>query len=107
MRYQVFITHEAEEDLFEIFKYIAMNDAVSKAESLTKKLKKTCESLDELPHHGHVPPELERIGVYDYLEIHYKPYKIIYQVIDTDVYVHCVLDGRRDLQEVLQQRLLR
>lgn len=107
MKFQVFITNEAEEDLFDIFKYVALNDSLSKATTLIQKLKKTCQNLNELPRRGHVPPELERLGIYDFLEIHYKPYKIIYQVFNSEVYVHCVLDGRRDLQEVLQQRLLR
>lgn len=32
---------------------------------------------------------------------------IIYQVIGSDIFVHCVLDGRRDIQDMLQQRLSR
>ena len=63
--------------------------------------------VTEFPIRGHLPPELERIGVLDYKEIHYKPYRIIYQIIESTVYVHCVLDGRRDLQQLLEERLLR
>jgi toxin ParE1/3/4 len=40
-------------------------------------------------------------------EIHFKPYRIIYQIVESDVYIHAVLDGRRDLQELLEIRLLR
>ena len=60
-----------------------------------------------MPGRGHVPPELERIGVRGYLEIHFKPYRIFYQIAGRKVFVHCVLDGRRALQEVLERRLLR
>ena len=63
--------------------------------------------LETLPGKGHVPAELYRVGVRDYLEIHCKPYRIIYQIIDKRVYVHCVLDGRRDVQEHLRRRVLR
>ncbi|MFW6131795.1 MAG: type II toxin-antitoxin system RelE/ParE family toxin, partial [Candidatus Aminicenantaceae bacterium] len=56
---------------------------------------------------GHVPPELERIGVYSYKEIHFKPYRIICEVSESIVYIHCVLDGRRSLQELLEKRILR
>ena len=31
----------------------------------------------------------------------------IYQIEGQTVFVHCVLDGRRDLQELLERRLLR
>jgi len=63
--------------------------------------------LSTLPSRGHVPPELERIGIFEYLEIHSKPYRIIYQIRDVEIYVHCILDGRRSLQELLQERLIR
>ncbi|MFQ5709291.1 MAG: type II toxin-antitoxin system RelE/ParE family toxin [bacterium] len=107
MKYQVQIIKEAEDDLFEIYQFVAKNDSISRAEKLLDKLEETCLSLSELPNRGHVPPELERVAVYDYLEIHYKPYRIIYQVISRRVFIHCVLDGRRELGELLQRRLLR
>jgi toxin ParE1/3/4 len=63
--------------------------------------------LETMLLRGHIPPELERIGVLEFREIFFKPYRIIYQVIRSDVYFHCVLDGRRDLQDLLQRRVLR
>lgn len=107
MNYEVFVIADAEEDIYEIYNYVAVYDSVEKAEKLLTKLEETCNSLSTFPTRGHIPPELERIGVLDYREIHYKPYRIIYQIIESVVYVHCVLDGRRDLQELLEKRLLR
>jgi toxin ParE1/3/4 len=63
--------------------------------------------LEKTPDRGHIPPELERIGVQEFREVFYKPYRIIYQIIGNNVYVHCILDGRRDMQDILQQRVLR
>lgn len=107
MKYQVFILSDAEDDLYEIYRYVATYDSIEKAEKLFNKLEETCYTLTKLPTRGHLPPELERIGIFDYKEIHCKPYRIIYQIIESSVYIHCVLDGRRDLQELLQARLLR
>ncbi len=107
MKFQVYIIADAEADLFEIYQYVAKNDSISRAEKFFEKLEDTCLSLSELPNRGHVPPELERVAVYDYLEIHYKPYRIIYQVISRRVFIHCVLDGRRDIVDILQKRILR
>lgn len=107
MVYEVFIVTDAEEDLYEIQNHAAIYDSVTKAENLLNKLVETCQSLSAFPGRGHLPPELERIAVLDYKEIHYKPYRIIYQIIESTVYVHCVLDGRRDLQQLLEERLLR
>ncbi len=107
MKFEVFLTVDAEKDIFEIYNYIALHDSVEKADYLFEKLQETCLSLENYPDRGHFPPELERINVRDYSEIHFKPYRIIYQVRNKQVFIHCVLDGRRNLQDLLQERLLR
>jgi len=107
VKYTVNLVADAEQDIIELYTYIASTDSTEKAEYVFRKLQEKCSSLDDLPERGHFPPELERIGIHEYREIHFKPYRIIYQVIDSNVCVHCILDGRRDLQELLEKRLLR
>jgi toxin ParE1/3/4 len=106
-KYDVHFIIDAEEDLFEIYRYFALSVTSDKAEKLLRELEEVCLSLETMPERGHIPHELEWIGVRVYREIHYKIYRIIYQVIESDVFIHCVLDGRRDLQDILQQRLFR
>jgi len=107
MKYKVFLTADVEEDIFEIYNYVASHDSNKKAEYLFDELQETYLSLEDYPDRGHLPPELERINVREYSEIHFKPYRIIYQTRDKAVYIHCIHDGRRNLQELLQERLLR
>lgn len=107
MNYQVHIVEDAEKDLFEIYQFVATNDSPEQADTLLANLEETCLRLSESPLRGHIPPELQRVSLEDYLEIHYKTYRIIYQVALKKVYIHCVLDGRRDLEELLRERLLR
>ena len=107
MKYQVFLVAEAEEDVFDIYRYVLSGDGRDRADHVLAKLQETCESLSQMPNKGHIPPELERIGVRGYREVHFKPYRIIYQIVDKRVFIHCVLDGRRALQDVLERRLLR
>jgi toxin ParE1/3/4 len=107
MKYKVFLIADAERDIEEIYSFVSKNDSVAKAETLLKKLEDACCHLHEFPMRGHLPPELERIGVYEYQEIHYKPYRIIYQIFETSIFIYCVLDGRRNLQELLEKRLFR
>jgi len=107
MKYRVFILKDAEQDILELYEYVALNDALSKAKKLIEKLEEKCKSLSEYANRGHIPPELDRVSIYNYLEIHYNPYRIIYQIIDKNVFIHCILDGRRDLTELLHERLLR
>lgn len=107
MSHRVYLIKEAREDLFNIYSYVAAHDSPEKADSLLKRLESVCKSLSRFPLRGHVPSELDRVGIYLYRELHYKPYRIIYQVIGQDVYIHGVLDGRRDLEDLLLYRLTR
>ncbi len=107
MSFAVYFTKGAKQDLFEIYSYVKGEGYPLNAKNLVSELKNTCNGLSEMPERGHIPPELERVGVFDYREIHIKVYRIIYQIIGPNVYIHCILDGRRDMQEILESRILR
>jgi len=107
MKYGVYVISDAEEDLFEIIRHIVQSDSVEKAEQVLRKMEEKCMDLSDFPERGHLPPELERIGISEFREIHFEPYRIIHQIIRKDVYVLCILDGRRELQEILERRLIR
>ncbi len=106
-KYDVMFDHDAEDDLFDIYAFVAMNDSVERADRLFAALRRTCLKLRRLPLRGKIPTELFEIGVTEFRELKYKPYRVIYSLESTTVYVHCVLDGRRDIQTILQERLLR
>ena len=105
--YRVRLAEDAEQDLIDIYRYVALHDSAEQAAYVLDQLESLCSRLTELPERGHVPPELDRIGVTNYREVHFKPYRVIYEVIRQDVFIHCVLDGRRDMQSLLERRLLR
>ncbi len=106
-KYKVLIDPEAKRDLKEIFLYIALNDSVSYANKLLDSLEKTLYKLEKFPDRGHIPQELRQTGIKRYLEILHRPYRIIYEIDESNVYIHCVLDGRRNIQEILSERLFR
>ena len=106
-KYDVILDQDAEDDLFDIYTYVALNDSVEKADHLFSALRLDCYKLKTFPLRGNIPLELFDIGVVEFREIHYKPYRIIYSLDKSTVFVHCVLDGRRDIQTILQERLLR
>lgn len=107
MKNKVNLGIDAEDDLLEIYKYIFLNDSKLNADNLVEKLRSKCFVLQDYPERGHIPPEFQMINISEYLEIHYKPYRIIYRLINKEVTIHCALDGRRDMQKILQERLLR
>jgi toxin ParE1/3/4 len=107
MSYQVFLTDDAAYDLEELYDYIEFHDATDKADYVLNKIEEAFLSLSENPVRGAFPEELLAVGLREYREIYFKPYRIIYRVISDNVYVMVVADGRRDMQTLLQRRLLK
>jgi toxin ParE1/3/4 len=105
--YKVYFDIDAEEDLFNIFRYVALNDSVDRADKLFQSLRNACYKLRTSPMRVNISPEMLEIGVTDFREVHHKPYCIIYSIEANTVYIHCIIDGRRDIQTILQERLLR
>lgn len=86
--------------------YIAVYDAPGKAEQVLTEIEKTFNRLSEFPERGAYPKELLALGIRDYREVFFKPYRLIYRVIGKAVYVLLIVDGSRNMQRLLQQRLL-
>ena len=105
--YRVLLTEDAELDLTDLYRYIARQDSVQNADYVIDEFEALCSRLSELPNRGHMPAELDRIGVKNHREVNFKPYRVIYEVIRQDVFVHCILDGRRDMSSLFQRRLIR
>ena len=106
MVFAVLLTHDAARDLDEIYDYIAFNDSPQKADYVLKQIEKVFSSLSEFPERGAYPKELLALGIREYREVFFKPYRIIYRIMGKNVYVLLIVDGRRDIQSLLQRRLL-
>ena len=107
MNYNVRIVEDAEKDILDIFRYAKGKISNRKAIELFEAIEKKCFSLEQMPERGHAPPELLRIGIGNFKEIHCKPYRIIYEISGKNVDVLCVLDERRNIKGVLEERLFR
>jgi len=106
MPFAVLLTNDAARDLEELYDYIALHDAPQKADYVLERVEKAFSTLSEFPERGAYPKELVSLGIREYREIFFKPYRIIYRVIDKNIYVLLIVDGRRDMQTLLQRRLL-
>ena len=106
MPFKVFLTHDAARDLEELYGYISHHDAPGKAERVLENIEKVFASLSESPERGSYPQELLGLGIRNYREVFFKPYRIIYQVSGKSVHVLLIVDGRRGMQTLLQRRLL-
>lgn len=106
MRFEVLLTEDAVRDLEEIHEYIAGHDGPSKADYVLDRIDKAVGHLATFPERGAYPKELAALGIRDYRETSFKPYRVIYRVIGQRVYIYLIADGRRDMQTLLARRLL-
>jgi toxin ParE1/3/4 len=63
-------------------------------------------TLETYPLRGAVPVELDALGIRDFRQILMGHFRLIYRVAGQKVFVMLIADGRRDMQSLLQQRLL-
>lgn len=105
-RFEVLLTEGAEQDLGAIYDYIAEFDCVANAEYVLDQVMRVVESLSKLPERGSYPKELIGLGIKEYRQTFFKPYRVIYRVTSSQVIIYLIADGRRDMQTVLARRLL-
>ena len=103
---QVLLTAGAEQDLEAIHDYIAEFDCEASANRVLDQMTEVVESLSRFPERGNYPKELVALGIKEYRQVSFKPYRAIYRVIGDQVIIYVITDGRREMQSVLARRLL-
>ena len=106
MAFKVIVTRQAECDLDAIDDYIAEHDSPVAAEYVLGEIARVIKGLYTFPERGAVPSELAALGIKQYRQAFFKPYRVVYTVVDGRVFVVLVADGRRDMNTLLTERLL-
>ena len=64
-------------------------------------------SLQQRPKSGRIIPELERQGITQYRELIQGYYRIVYKISKDKVVILTVIDGRRNFEEIIIEKLSR
>jgi plasmid stabilization system protein ParE len=105
-RFRVQWAEVAARDLEEIVGFVAI-DSPANAERLLRRIEARASALESVPERGRVVPELARFGMRTWREIVVRPYRIAYRIEGDTVTVLAAFDGRRDLGDILLERLIR
>jgi toxin ParE1/3/4 len=105
-KFEVLLTEGAEQNLEAIHDYICEFDCVANANHVLDGLMDAVETLSKFPERGSYPKELVGLGIKEYRQAFFKPYRVIYRVTGRQVVIYLIADGRRDMQSVLARRLL-
>jgi toxin ParE1/3/4 len=103
--YRVEWAEVARRDLVSIVDYLAERNPGA-AVSILDKLERRAAALERSPARGRVIPELARLQVREYRELIVPPYRLVYRVAGRRVLVLAVLDSRRNLEDLLLDRLV-
>ena len=106
-RYRIEWVPVAQADLDEIMDYIAAHDTVEAAIHVYSKIITKIDGLASHPARCRIVPELKKLGVCEYRELIISPYSVFFRITGHTVGIIGVLDRRRDLEEILIQRVLR
>lgn len=102
--FEVSWTEVAIRDLERIIEFLKERD-IARAGKVLDALEKAALTLGVLPMRGRIVPELRSWDVSTYRELLVDPYRLIYRTDEERVWVVAVIDGRRDLESVLLERL--
>ncbi|MSP23754.1 MAG: type II toxin-antitoxin system RelE/ParE family toxin [Myxococcales bacterium] len=105
-RYQVVWTDAAASDYESLLTYVTLQSGVRRAIALDQKLQRAIDSLGAIPLRCRIVPELRLEGLDVYREFIVRPYRLMFRIRGRDLVLLAVVDGRRDLQELLVERAL-
>ncbi|NLD92949.1 MAG: type II toxin-antitoxin system RelE/ParE family toxin [Fibrobacter sp.] len=103
--YSLIITKSAKRDLHDIVSFIALSNKTT-AKSILDKLRLKINNLSLFPEQGRITPELEKINIFIYRELIEAPWRIIYKIESNTLLIVAILDGRRNIDDLLLKRLL-
>lgn len=106
MKYKIQWTQTAKKDLYEIIEYISY-DNIEIAKKQYLKIKENSEKLLYFPEQGRIIPELANENINKYREIIISPWRLMYKIEKNIVFVLAVVDGRRNIEDILMKRQLR
>jgi toxin ParE1/3/4 len=105
-KYQVTWAAVAQKDLKQITEYIAI-ESPGNALQILEKIKLKASDLYSMPDRGRIVPELKDQGIHTYRELMIAPWRIIYRISDTTVFVLSVIDSRRNVEDILLDRFVK
>jgi len=105
-KYEVIWATTAVNDLADIVAYLS-NDSPADAPRILKKIREASSQLYHLPERGRIVAELQDQGILQYRELIVTPWRVMYRIVGTNVFVLSVLDSRRNVEDILLERLTR
>lgn len=106
MKKQIIWSQDASKDFIETITYIKEKSGKDIATKIYQKIILKIEQLENFPESGRLVPELSNIGVLSIREIIEKPWRIFYRITSSEIQIISLIDGRRNIQEILYNKVI-
>ena len=107
MALRIVILDSAEQDLKELRVYLIKNFSTDTWRTTYAKIKEAIRNLQNFPQTGSIPDEIDKLNLTQYRQVLSGMNRVIYEVRQEVIYIHIVVDTRRDMNALLTRRLLR
>lgn len=106
MGLRVVVLDSAERDLKALRHYILKHFSADTWRISYAKIKGSIRELKDFPQVGSIPDELEKLNLTQYRQVLSGMNRIIYEVRQDVIYIHIIVDVRRDMKALLMRRLV-
>jgi toxin ParE1/3/4 len=106
MKYKIFWSKDAGEEFTEILSWYKYTVGKNSAEKIYAKISSQIRKLKDMPGIGKQVQSLKDIGINDYRQIAQEHWVIYYRVEGQSIYIVSVIDGRRNLEEILYKKII-
>jgi toxin ParE1/3/4 len=106
MKYKITYSKDMGEELSEIILWYRYNAGVNTAKKLYVRIKAHINKLKDMPGTGKPVQILKDIGVNDYRQIIIDHWIIYYKIEEKYITVVSIIDGRRNLEEILYKKII-
>ena len=103
---EVEVSPFAQDDFNEIIEYYS-SYSQDYVETIISEFEENVMSLQQHPKSGRIIPELEKQGITQYRELIQGYYRIVYKISKDKVVILTVIDGRRNFEEIIIEKLSR
>jgi len=106
MAKKIIWSQDSIDDLEDIIQYINNRSGKEIAKSIYKRIIEKIENVLAFPGSGRKVPELDILSNSEIHEVIESPWRIIYRITENELCIISVIDGRRNVEEILYKKII-
>ena len=106
MKHEIIWSKDAGDELAEIVSFIKFNTGKMTAKKIYTKIINEVDKISENPEGRRIAPLLREFGINYVHQINISPWVVFYKVENKKMEIISIIDGRRNLEEILYKKTI-